>query len=76
MEHGQDDREFTSYVVKIMMIALLPFALSLGISLYIFVTKAVGSLYGILAGAGATVAALLLWYGLRLMPRHKKDDQN
>jgi hypothetical protein len=34
VEHGQDDREFTSYVLKIMMIALLPFALSLGISLY------------------------------------------
>jgi Family of unknown function (DUF6328) len=76
VEHGQDDREFTSYVLKIMMIALLPFALSLGISLYIFVTKAVGSLSGILAGAGAAVAALFLWYGLRLMPRHKKDDQN
>jgi hypothetical protein len=72
VEHGQDDREFTSYVLRIMMIVLLPFAFSLGISLYIFVTKAVGSLYGIIAGAGATVTALSLWYGLRLMPRHKE----
>jgi len=76
VEGGQDDHEFTSYVLRIMMIALLPFALSLGISLYIFVTKAVGSLYGIIAGAGATVTALFLWYGLRLMLRHEKDEQN
>src|SRR5436189_135580 len=58
VEGGKDDHEFTSYVLRIMMIALLPFALSLGISLYIFVTKAVGSLYGIIAGAGATLTQL------------------
>jgi DMSO reductase anchor subunit len=66
---GQDDEEFTSYAMRIMTIALLPFALSMGLSIYIFIAKTVGPVYGISAGAGVTVAALFLWYGLRLLPR-------
>jgi|GraSoiStandDraft_44_1057316.scaffolds.fasta_scaffold00314_13 hypothetical protein len=69
VEGGQDDEEFNSYVMRIMTIALLPFALSTGLSIYIFIAKAVGPVYGICAGAGVTLAALFLWYGLRLLPR-------
>ena len=44
--------------------ALLPFAVSLGLDIYIALAKAFGSVIGVVAGAFFTLLALFFWYGL------------
>jgi hypothetical protein len=68
VEKGKDDREFNSFVVGVMAIALLPFAVSTGLSLYVFFNKVVGTTWSVIIGATSTVLSILFWYGLKLVP--------
>jgi hypothetical protein len=68
VEKGKDDREFNSFVVGVMAIALLPFAICTGLSLYIFFNKVVGTAWSAIIGATSTVLSVLFWYGLGLVP--------
>jgi hypothetical protein len=68
VEKGKDDREFNDVVVGIMAIALLPFAVSTGLSLYVFFNKVVGTTWSVIIGATSTVLSILFWYGLKLVP--------
>jgi hypothetical protein len=68
VEKGKDDREFNSFVVGVMAIALLPFAVCTGLSLYVFFNKVVGTTWSVIIGATSTVLSVLFWYGLKLVP--------
>jgi hypothetical protein len=68
VEKGKDDREFNSFVVGVMAIALLPFAVCTGLSLYVFFNKVVGTTWSVIIGATSTVLSILLWYVLKLVP--------
>jgi hypothetical protein len=68
VEKGKDDREFNDFVVGIMAIALLPFAVCTGLSLYVFFNKVVGTTWRVTIGATSTVLPVLFWYGLKLVP--------
>jgi hypothetical protein len=67
VEKGKDDREFNAFVEGAMAVALVPFAASVGLSLYVFFDKVVGGTWSLVLGCSSVVLAGTLWYGLWLM---------
>lgn len=69
---GSDAEDVHSFATSVMDFALVPFALALGIEVYV----SVGRILGIAGGVGVAAligsTALLLWYGLGLMARPKE----
>jgi hypothetical protein len=55
--------------------ALLPFALGLGIDLYVAVQKTVGWKAGAAAGLFGTLVAASFWYGLEFYMRRERADE-
>jgi hypothetical protein len=56
-----------------MFAGLIPFALSLGISLYIGTLIVSGPSLAVLLGVSVTVLALFFWYGMGLVTRGAKS---
>ena len=59
-------------------VALLPFALSLGVDLYIVIGHRFGAAIGASAGVGFTALAMAAWYGAEWLlqrPKHNKPAQ-
>lgn len=71
-EAREDVHRFTS---RVMDFALLPFALGLGLDLFVATEKLAGSTYGIIGGVAATLVALFYWYGLEFMRRAKREPE-
>ena len=69
VERGEDTEEIHSYTSRVMTFALLPFALALGLDIYVAAAKIGGTTVGALAGVFASFAALFFWYGLEAVPR-------
>ncbi len=69
VEHGLDDEEFHGFLTRVMSIALIPFSLSLGITLYVAVAKLSEPAWAFAAGAFGSLLAVRFWYGIdiRLM---------
>lgn len=63
VEEGGDSGPFHSLVTLYTDLALLPFALALGVDLFIAGERIAGSAIGIVAGCIAALLALSLWYG-------------
>jgi hypothetical protein len=72
VDRGRDDKDFNRFVVRVMAIALLPFAISMGLSLYVFFNKTLGNTRSAIIGLASTILSALLWYGLRFIPRNTK----
>lgn len=70
-EEGEDSEELNRFTTRIMGLALLPFALSIGIDLYVAFAKTIGTVWGVVAGVAGTLFALFFWYGLELMRKSK-----
>jgi hypothetical protein len=68
VEHGKDDARFNAFVMRAMAGAMIPFAGSLGLSLYVFFGPVIGPAAAALLGAGAASLSGFLWYGARLIP--------
>jgi hypothetical protein len=66
VEGGQDSGAFHKVTTVIADVSLLPFALALGIDVFVSIERVAGSTGGLAAGFGAAGVALTLWYG---MPR-------
>src|SRR5207248_9848517 len=66
VEGGQDSGPFYRVTTTISDLALLPFALALGIDVFVSIEHVFGSPTALAVGIGATLIALALWYG---MPR-------
>ena len=64
VEGGEDTEELHRYTSRLMGFALLPFALGLGIDLYVAAQKVVGWKFGAAAGLLGSLAAASFWYGL------------
>jgi Family of unknown function (DUF6328) len=64
---NRETEEFNRFVVKVMFAALIPFALSLGISLYISTLIVSVPSLAVLVGVGITLVALFFWYGMGLV---------
>ncbi len=69
-EQGRDSKELNAYVLSIMKVGLIPFAASIGLSLYVFVHSVLGGAWGITLALAATVLAIFFWYGLRLFHQY------
>jgi hypothetical protein len=75
VEKGNDSTGLLDYITRIIEIALLPFALGLGIDLYLAAERITGSKSGLLAGAMTTAFALFCWYGWGLIQHHHREEE-
>ena len=66
VEGGRDSGAFHKVTSVIADLSLLPFALALGIDVFVSIEHVFGSPTALAVGIGATLIALALWYG---MPR-------
>jgi hypothetical protein len=75
VERGEDTHEIHRYTSKMMDWALLPFALGLGIDLYISTEKIIGWKAGAAAGLFGALVAATFWYGLEFYMRRERADE-
>jgi hypothetical protein len=69
VEGGNDSGEFHKMVGGIADLALLPFALAVGIDVFLATEQVLGGAAAIAAGSVAAALALMLWYGMPLARR-------
>ncbi|MDT5296260.1 MAG: hypothetical protein QOJ76_3140 [Acidobacteriota bacterium] len=74
VERGEDTAEIHRYTSKLMTFALLPFALGLGIDLYLSVQKTIGWKAGVAAGLVGSLFAIFFWYLLEFYMRRERAD--
>jgi len=70
VERGRDDEALIAFTSRVMLLALMPFAVGLGIGVDIVAERIVPGL-GAEAGIAATLAAAWLWYGLPWRARRR-----
>ena len=63
-ENGEDTQRLLRVTTLYAGVALFPFAISVGLSLYIVFEQNYGAVVGITAGTAFFSLAILLWYGL------------
>ena len=64
VEQGEDTKRMHRFTTQVMEVALLPFALGLGLDLFIAANKLSGLTAGLIAGGASALIALFFWYGL------------
>src|SRR6266536_1539770 len=69
VEGGADSGSFHDLVTEIADLALLPFALAIGINVFLAAERVFGAGAASAAGGGTAALALALWYGLPLARR-------
>jgi hypothetical protein len=69
VEEGRDSRAFLGFASRAAGCALLPFAMTLGLDLYILGQAIYGTEVGIIVGAVTGVLALASWYGVEVLRR-------
>jgi hypothetical protein len=67
VESGVLSQRFQQFITQVLKIALLPFALALGIEFFVVGEKLINRSIGILCGCLASLTALFFWYGLEYM---------
>jgi DMSO reductase anchor subunit len=75
VEEGEDTEDLHRFTTKVMDYALLPFAVALGIDIYVAIERSLGQTFGLVAGLGASLFALFFWYGLELMRRGEREPE-
>jgi hypothetical protein len=75
VEGGEDSGNIHGLVTVIADLALLPFALALGLDLFITAGSVFGELAGAVAGTAATALALAFWYGFPGLRRRYTGQQ-
>ncbi|HEX8178714.1 MAG TPA: DUF6328 family protein [Pyrinomonadaceae bacterium] len=69
---GEDRPDVHSFTSSVLSCALLPFALGLGLDMFVAMEKVRGHTPGVLAGLSMLATALFFWYGLELWQRRKR----
>lgn len=74
---GEDHLDVASFGNRMAEIALAPFAVAIGIDLYVVTTNVIDGTLGFILGFVLPTLALLLWYvaGLPLRPSQKQKDE-
>src|SRR5438270_12185499 len=75
VERGEDTEEIHRYTSRLMGFALLPFALALGVVLYVVTQKIVGWKSGAAVGLFGTLVAIFFWYLLETYRRRERADE-
>jgi Na+/proline symporter len=74
-EKGQDSVALHRFTTHVMEMALLPFALALGASLYLPAAAVNGTITGVVFGVSVTLLALVFWYGPVLLRRKHSESR-
>jgi Family of unknown function (DUF6328) len=74
-ERGEDTHGLHRFATGLTDYALLPFALALGIDLYVAFEGTLGRGVAIVAGAGASALALFFWYAFTMKRRGERDPE-
>lgn len=69
VEDGEDTARIHRLISLMAGLALLPFAVSIGLDLFIVVERIYGPWVAVPAGGGFSALALFFWYGLELLHR-------
>ena len=69
VERGEDSARLHRFTSRVATLALLPFAVSLGIDLYVATEKLFGQMAGAIAGVVGSGLALGWWYGYEVAER-------
>jgi len=64
VEHGAASQRLLEVTTRVAAIALLPFALSLGLNLYVALERTVPASWALVAGLAVSLLALISWYGV------------
>jgi len=75
VNNGQDTRSLVKFTTQVMTIALLPFALSLGIDMYITIEKIAGPAAQFIAGISTFLVAVFLWYGWEMIRKYSHHSR-
>jgi hypothetical protein len=75
VERGEDTHEIHRYTSKLMTFALLPFALGLGVDIYVTAQKVFGWKWGAAAGLLTAAVAVSFWYLLELYMRRERAPE-
>jgi DMSO reductase anchor subunit len=75
VERGEDSEELHRYATRLLRWALLPFALGLGVDLFMATEKVVGRKWGVAAGFVGVVVALFFWYLLEFYMRRERAPE-
>jgi uncharacterized protein DUF6328 len=77
VENGEDTKSVHEFATGVMEVALAPFAIGLGLNIYVAVEKVGGRLAGIISGASAALAAIIAWYVSEAIVRrvHRTHEQ-
>jgi hypothetical protein len=72
-EHGRDTERLLHFSNRVMEVALLPFAVGVGIDVYLVTTQVDDGALSIVLGVAAVLTALSCWYGWELMDTFKRS---
>ena len=64
VERGNDSPRVVAFTSRIATLALLPFAVGMGLDVYLATTVVLGTAAALPAGLAATACALAFWYGI------------
>jgi uncharacterized protein DUF6328 len=75
VEDGDATARIQRLIGLLMAAALIPFALAIGINVFVAMERIVASESAALAGLAATAAALWFWFGIELFARRRKHGK-
>src|ERR687886_569041 len=75
VEGGGDSKRLHRFSTRLMELALLPFAVGLGVDVFVATEKVFGHTPGASAGLGALAFALFCWWGFEWTRRGKRDGE-
>ncbi|HWS52668.1 MAG TPA: DUF6328 family protein [Pyrinomonadaceae bacterium] len=75
VERGEDSEELHRYASRLLKWALLPFALGLGLDLFMAGEKILGRKWGVAAGLLTLVVAVFFWYVLEMYMRRERAPE-
>ncbi|OWW04774.1 hypothetical protein ATY81_02005 [Rhizobium sp. R72] len=74
VERGEATRDFNSFVTRLSLLLLAPFAVALGLDIGVAISRGLGIRAGVAAGTLGSLIAVGLWYGPRLLRNGNGDS--
>jgi amino acid permease len=75
VEEGDDSDRLHRFTSSVVCYALLPFAVALGLDLYVAMQRTTGQTAALGVGLAASLFALFYWYGLEFMRRSRREPE-
>ncbi|HEV2912176.1 MAG TPA: DUF6328 family protein [Pyrinomonadaceae bacterium] len=75
VEEGEDRESVHRFTSGVMGVALMPFALGLGLDLYVAAERVMGRTAGLISGLAIILIALFFWYGLEAVRRQEREPE-